>query len=560
MDIRKYFCEWKFRDDFIEQIKTFAVWRDGKFHGNAFIITNNNEVYTVGSIIEKCAENHSSFSESHAEKISLLCGKEIKKFVYGSNHVFICTEEGEVFGFGRSFDEAKYRFVFPQKVSALVGLCVVDIAIGPQEQHLALCDDGKLYKFEFGKPSRYLIDTSAVEGKPLNVLHVEKNFCISLLENGKVMKVVIADQAFSNCNIFKNSDEKDNCEVMIFRNCTDQVEVDHPKITKLISGYTHAFAVDEQGRLFVTGHDYSGQLGLGDPESDIHYEYFKHNSSLTERVVDIAASDYSVQNLSAALTESGKVYVWGEGRGPKLYKPQLTAFESLHEVFLYYALNLETYKPINVDELSAVTFKPISHIIPIERSFTDAQNFLTNSFEKAFDDPKFCDLFVVVEGKTIPVHKSILAVRCEHFAEVFQKDWPIEEPSVLEIEDGDFKVYKAFLKYLYTDQINDKLSFNEIIELLNLTNKYNVKSLAERCVLLVQPNIAIENVVSLYERVSVMREKTTMKDILDQLKESCVKFAANNLFAIGVSDEFAKLNEKISKELVVEISKLKFKG
>ncbi|XP_065209049.1 RCC1 and BTB domain-containing protein 1-like [Planococcus citri] len=587
MDIRKYFCEWKFRDNFIEQFKTFAVWRDEYYYGNAFIVTNNNEVYTVGSIIEKCVVNDSSSPESNAEtdfyepvKLSLLCGKEIKKFVYGNKHVFICTEEGEVFGFGNFFDEAKaeYRFVFPQKVSALVGLCVVDIAIGPQEQHLALCDDGKLYKFEFGKPSKYLIDSSAVEAKPLNVFYVEESFCVSLLENGKVMKVVIGDQAFSNSNDsessdekcegsdekhessgeedessdenYESSEEKDNCEVMIFRNSINLD--DHPKITKLIGGYTRALAVDEQGRLFVTGHDYSGQLGLGGTESSgIHYDYFKHNSLLTEKVVDIAAS--CSFHLSAALTESGKVYVWGEGRGPEMRKPQLTAFESLHEVFLYYSLNLETYKPINVDELSAVTSK-------IKHSMTDAQYFLTNSFEKAFDDPKFCDLFVVVEGKTIPVHKSILAVRCEHFAEVFQKDWQIEKPSVLEIEDGDFKVYKAFLKYLYTDQMDDTLSFNEVIELLNLTNKYKLKSLAKRCVLLIQPNITIENVIFLYESVFVMREKTKMKDdILNQLKESCVKFAANNLFAIGVSDEFAKLNEKISKKLVLDVSKLKHK-
>ncbi|XP_065209052.1 RCC1 and BTB domain-containing protein 1-like [Planococcus citri] len=553
MDIRKYFCEWKFRDNFIEQIKTFAVWRDNNrdYYGNAFIITNNNEVYAVGSIIEKCMENHLSSPESNAKtdfyepvKLAPLCGKEIKKFVYGSEQVFIWTEEGEVFGYGSSsiYADKEQIFVFLHKVPALVGLCVVDIAIGPytRKQNLALCDDGKLYKFELGQPSKHLIDTSAVKAKPVNVLHVEKSFFISLLENGEVMKVVIGNdnETFSDA---KN--KKDSCEYMIFRDSINQV--DYPKITKLIGGCTDAFAVDEQGRLFVTGHDHLGQVGLGDhrsPGSDVHYTDFKHNSSLTERVVDVGAS-FSL-HLSAALTESGKVYVWGSGRGPKRYKPQLTAFESLHEVFLYYAIFLETYKPINVDELSAVTSKPIPRM---------------NSFKKAFDDRKFCDLFVVVEGKTIPVHKSILAVRCDHFAEVFQKDWPAENPSVLQIEEGDFKVYQAFLKYVYTDEIDDTLSFNEIIELLNLSNKYGMESLAERCVSLIQTGITIGNVVSLYERVIEMSKVTKLNNVFDQFKESCVKFAADNFFAMGISNEFAQLNEKLLRELIRDVCKQKFK-
>ncbi|XP_065209067.1 RCC1 and BTB domain-containing protein 1-like [Planococcus citri] len=410
------------------------------------------------------------------------------------------------------------------------------------------------------------------------------------------MKITILDDPrFRHDNSI--SEQKDRCEIMIFQKDGDLI--DHCKIEKLIGGYGHALALDEYGRLFQTGHYF-----LKKP-SYIKYEHFELNSFITEKIVDIAAC--MTQHLSAALTESGKIYMWGKSRSEIIYpEPVLTAYKSLHEVFLYDAPDsLETYRPIHVDELSAVTSEPTTkpttephimpiessmtdtlhsltnscetefadpaetskpinvdelsavvtsepttelHIMPIESNMADTQHSLTNSFEKefadpaetskpinvdelsaivtsephtmpiessipdtqhsltdsfkkAFNDPKFCDLFVVVEGKTIPVHKSILAVRCEHFTEIFQKHWPIVKPSVLEIEDGDFKTYKAFLEYLYTDQINDKLSFNEIIKLLYLTNKYNEKPLAERCILLIQPNVTIENVVSLYEHL-----------------------------------------------------------
>ncbi|XP_065209056.1 RCC1 and BTB domain-containing protein 1-like [Planococcus citri] len=566
MDIRKYLCEWKLSDDFIKRIETFAIWIDEHENSNVLFVTKNREVYAAEKFSKFCVKNP-SIVDSKAEamtktefyepvKLSPLCGKRIKKFVFGKQQIFICAEEGEVFVYGyyRYYDGNKktYRYVpvVPQKVRALLDLPVVDIAIGPREKHLALCDDGRLYVFNFGElePAGSLNSINTMKVKLSNVLYVTRNFGISLLENGKVMKIEIGDADFDT--VPKNISQGSYCVMMDFENVANP-----GKIVKLIGGYSYALALDENGSLFVTDSNRNQQLGihLNNPKSPTLCENFILNSFTTEKIVDIAVSCFC--SLSAALTESGKVYMWGKGRGGIISEPQLTPFESLHEVFYHYSSpSLVTYKPINVNELPDSTSKSMKKLDPV-----DAQNSLLDSFKKAFDDPKFCDLFVVVEGKTIPVHKSILAVRCEHFAEVFQNDWSIEKPSVLEIEDGDFNVYKAFLKYVYTDQMDDTLSFDELMDLLSLANKYNVKLLAERCVSLVQRSITVENVVSLYERVIVMSNVTKMKDILNQLKESCVKFCANNFFAIAVSDEFAKLNERMSKELVVEVGKLRIK-
>ncbi|XP_065209055.1 RCC1 and BTB domain-containing protein 1-like isoform X3 [Planococcus citri] len=547
MDIRKYLCEWKLSDDFIERIETFAIWIDNDENSNVLFVTKNREVYAAEKFTEFCEKDSSSLVDSKEKtmaktefyepvKLSPLCGIRIKKFVFGEKLIFFCTEEGEVFVYGYCYNGVEHGFVSvpPQKVSELQDLSVVDIAVGSWSTHVALCDDGKLYVCDFDKKSKYLIDHSVAKAKPLNVLYMRGNSCISLLEDGMVVKIKI------DTSITNSAGENCRCEVMNFEKATNP-----GKIVKLIEGYFCTFALDEYGCLFVhRGMDYA------DHERWLLWEYSKHNSVIAEKIVDIAASRFC--SFTAVLTESGKVYMWGEGRGGTISTARLTPFESLHEVFHHYSRSLVTYKPINVDELPALTSKSMKKVD------LTAQNSLLDSFKKAFDDPKFCDLFVVVEGKTIPVHKSVLAVRCEHFAEVFQNDWSIEKQSVLEIEDGDFKVYKAFLKYVYTDQMDDALSFDELIELLNLANKYNVKSLAERCVSLVQPNITVGNAVSLYERVVVMSD-TGMKDILDQLKESCVKFCGNNFFAIAVSDEFAKLNAEMSKELVVEVGKHKSK-
>ncbi|XP_065208982.1 RCC1 and BTB domain-containing protein 1-like [Planococcus citri] len=539
MDIRKYLCDWEFSDDFIQRIDTFAVWRNNVADlGNALFVMKNRDIYAAGDIIERC-RNDSTLADSgtktNVHEPMLLCllnGKKIKKFVFGISQVFICTEEGEVFGYGyrRNYNAAPSQYVLPQKVSELQGLRVIDMAMGPRGQCLALCDNGKIRVFEFGLLKGYLINTSSVaDAKPLNILHVAEDSYVSLLENGKVMRVEV------------NINDPLVCEVMSFETA------DHGKIKKVITG---PYALDEYGHLFVISRSMTDEK-LRLYKSD-------HNSTFGEKIIDIAASRFC--SLRAALTESGKVYMWGKGRGASILKPMLTPFRSLHEVFLHYSMPLVTYEMVNVREFSPL--EPMNNFNIAgpqtkqdKYTMTEAQNLFIDTFKEAFDDPKFCDLFIVVEGKTIPVHRSVLSLRCGHFAEVFQKQWPDEKPCVLEIDDGDFKVYKAFLKYLYTDQLDTTLSFNEMIELLNLANKYNSKSLAERCAYLVQSNITAKNLVSLYERVAVMSKTTTMKNIFDQLKDSCVKFTADNETDVVISDEFAKLDSNMAKELIVEVCK-----
>ncbi|XP_065204064.1 uncharacterized protein LOC135834152 [Planococcus citri] len=217
-------------------------------------------------------------------KLSLLSGERIEKFVYASDLIFICTEKGEVFGFGNSLDRIENKIISPQKVSSLLGLKVVDIAIGPNKQHLALCADGKLYRFEFDNQVRYLIDTSTVDAKLTNIFHVTGRDCVSLLENGEVLKVVIGDAAFLHGED-NNNCEKDRCEVMCFQKAGDLV--DHSKIKKLITGYDYALALDESGRLFGTGCAEDGQLGIELEPSIKHYENWELNSSITEKYLQI---------------------------------------------------------------------------------------------------------------------------------------------------------------------------------------------------------------------------------------------------------------------------------
>ncbi|XP_065208983.1 RCC1 and BTB domain-containing protein 1-like [Planococcus citri] len=534
MDIRKYLCDWELDEDFIDEIDRFAVWRgcNTPEFGNAFFVMKNLDVYAAGV-------SSSSKNTNKPVLLPSLCGRRIKKFVAEDTRVLVCTEEGEVFGYGSWFSRNKIFIMnMPQKVSSLEGLRIVDIAIGPQSNCLALRDDGKIEVFDFAVPLKYLVDTSpAADTKPLNIFNVTGHIYVSLLENGKMMKIDTSIDDFLP-NPSAKKFKKNTCEVMNYP------KADAGKIKKIIPGFPHIqYVLDEYGLLFVISYDVQGELKL---------QEFQVNSCFPEKIVDVAGS--RLCSLTAVLTEKGNVYMWGRGRGASISNPTLTPFKTLHEVFLHYSMPLSTYKLMNVDEL-------LSEPSHANRTRTnDQQNFFIDMFKNAFDKQTLCDLFVEVGGNTIPVHKSVLALRCKHFVEVFQKDWPEEKPIIVEIKDGDFKVYKAFLEYLYTDQIDTSLSFNDILELLNLANKYHSEQLAERCVLLIQSNITVESVILLYVRATVMIKDTTMKKIFDQLKDSCVRFTADHENIVVISDEFAKMDSDMARELIIDVCKSRCKN
>ena len=64
------------------------------------------------------------------------------------------------------------------------------------------------------------------------------------------------------------------------------------------------------------------------------------------RFVEIAATHYN--HMSAGITQTGKVYMWGQCRGQSVTSPMDTHFHSIHDVFACFASPPVTWKPLDV--------------------------------------------------------------------------------------------------------------------------------------------------------------------------------------------------------------------
>ncbi|KAL1430111.1 hypothetical protein MTO96_015585 [Rhipicephalus appendiculatus] len=292
-------------------------------------------------------------------------------------------------------------------------------------------------------------------------------------------------------------------------------------------GQTSSMAVMENGEVFGWGYNGNGQLGLGNNVNQtspcrvtnlqgvvIHKVVcgYAHTMALSDEgvlytIVEIAASHYN--HISAVMTQTSRVYMWGQCRGQSVTVPTETPFHSIHDVFACFACPTVTWKPMVLDICNP--------------------NTVANSVNAAFNDPSTSDLKICVEGRTIHVHKAILKIRCEHFPQVDVTTFP-------------YAVYKAFLQYLYTDEVD--LPPEDAIGLLDLANSYCEAQLKRHCERIIMHGVLVENVAMLYAAAIKFEAK--------DLEEFCFRFAMNHLTAVVQTDAFHKLEESAVKSFITK--------
>ena len=292
-------------------------------------------------------------------------------------------------------------------------------------------------------------------------------------------------------------------------------------ITKVVCGYAHTLALTDEGSLYAWGANSYGQLGVGN----------KSNCSTPMRaaedigrIIEVAATHYS--HISAAVSHiTSSCYMWGQVHGQSCVKPVETPFRNLHEVFSSFST-------------PAVTPYQMEAEMPQGPSILE-------SFKTAFDDPNTSDIKFLVEGREIHAHRALLKIRCEHFRSMFQEGWEENGQSIVEIPQFSYAVYRAFLNYLYCDEVN--LMPEDAIGLLDLANSYCETSLKRRCEELIMQGITVENASMLYA--------TAIKYLASDLEDFCFKFCLNHMTAITQSQAFLRLDDDTCKAFIAKAAK-----
>ena len=130
---------------------------------------------------------------------------------------------------------------------------------------------------------------------------------------------------------------------------------------------------------------------------------------------------------------------------------------------------------------------------------------------------------------------------------MFSEHWSESETSEIEIDIYSYSVYYSFVKYLYTNTVDIGLS--DAIELYDLANSYCEDDLKDKCVELIKSQITVDNAFALYSSSVKYKSK--------QLENFCLKFAANNLNDVCLTEAFDQIEANLCKRFMKASAKLR---
>ncbi|KAK1124707.1 hypothetical protein K0M31_006071 [Melipona bicolor] len=502
----------------------------GNLGNEALIVTTDKVVYALGCNTSGCLGIGVSHSTLYPKKVEALCGKDIKTFAHGRGpHVLALTEEGKIYSWGHNnhgeLGNNSTNHMIPTLVTRnLTNEFIVDVACG-SHHCLALTKEGKVYAW--GENTRGQVGNSVNinEDTPMKVnskLADKTIICISCGQSSS-MTVTDSGEIYGwGCNqvgqlgIGNYVNQVNPCKV------TTLVGI---VIEKIVCGYAHVLALSNKGVLYVWGGNNCGQLGLDESRKTNVCSPRQLAVKEMGRVLDIASSHYN--HISVAMGEGNRIFMWGECLGQIITVPILVTVASLHDVFARYASPSVMHQPL---------------VLYGE----EPDMSLTDYFRNAFDDQSTSDLVVRVQQKCIYVHKAFLAIRCQYFRTMFQQNLIKNNQSVIEEQTFSYDVYKAFLKYFYTDEID--LPPGNIPEFLKLAHTYSENQLKKHCVEKIKEEITIENAALLYGMSVEYNAKES--------EEYCFKFMLNHMTVVTQTANFAKLDENTIKSFMVKAAQV----
>ncbi|XP_044575295.1 speckle-type POZ protein-like A [Cotesia glomerata] len=167
---------------------------------------------------------------------------------------------------------------------------------------------------------------------------------------------------------------------------------------------------------------------------------------------------------------------------------------------------------------------------------------LSDDFKELFETKKKCDVTIKVGGKEFCAHKVILIARSSVFEAMFSHDMKENKENEVTIPDIDPEVFKKVLDYIYTDRVDDLISFAE--KLLEAADKYQLQGLKNLCECSLSKTLTPGNAV----KILILADRHYAKP----LKEFAIDFITNNWVKFKNTEEIKEL-EKADASLACSV-------
>ncbi|XP_071400405.1 RCC1 and BTB domain-containing protein 1-like isoform X2 [Centroberyx affinis] len=499
----------------------------GTSANEAIYITHEDEVFVFGLNCSNCLGTGDSLSTIVPKKLDFLRGKKVVSLSYGSGpHILLATENGELFAWGHNGYSQLGNGTTNQGVSPVLVTTnlqnkkVREVACGSHHS-MALTHDGEVFAWGYNncgqvgsgstanQPSPRRV-SSSLQGKNVVGITCGQTSSMAVIDNGEVYGW--GYNGNGQLGVGNNGNQLTPCRLAALQGLC---------IQQIVSGYAHCLALTDEGLLYAWGANTYGQLGTGNKINQLSPVHIMAEKD--SRVVEIAACHST--HTSAAKTQSGQVYMWGQCRGQSLVMPHLTHFTATDDVFACFATPSVMWRLLSMEHDDFMT--------------------VAQALRKEFDSPETADLKFSVDGKYIHVHKAVLKIRCEHFRSMFQSHWTEDLQEVIAIDQFSYPVYRSFLQFLYTDTVD--LPPEDAIGLLDLATSYCENRLKRLCQQIIKRGITVENAFALLS--------AAVRYDAEDLEEFCFRFCVNHLTQVTQTGAFWQVDGGMLKEFISRASR-----
>ncbi|XP_074671835.1 RCC1 and BTB domain-containing protein 1 isoform X2 [Strix aluco] len=376
----------------------------GTSANEAIYITHNDEVFVFGLNCSNCLGTGDNQSTIVPKKLEALCGKKISSLSYGSGpHVVLCTEDGEVYAWGHNGYSQLGNGTTNQGITP-VQVCtnllikkVVEVACGSHHS-MALSFDGDLYAWGYNNCGQVGSGSTANQPTPRRVSNCLQGKMVVGIACGQTSSMAVVNNGEvygwgyngnGQLGLGNNGNQLTPCRVAALHGVC---------ILQIACGYAHTLALTDEGLLYAWGANTYGQLGTGNKSNQLSPVQIMMEK---ERVVEIAACHSA--HTSAAKTQSGQVYMWGQCRGQSVIFPHLTHFACTDDVFACFATPAVMWRLLSVGLLDLATSycenrlkKLCQHIIKRGITVENAFSLLSAAVRYDAEDlEEFCFKFCV---------------------------------------------------------------------------------------------------------------------------------------------------------------------
>ncbi|XP_057350503.1 RCC1 and BTB domain-containing protein 2 isoform X4 [Manis pentadactyla] len=441
--------------------------------GNEVLYTTvNDEIFVLGTNCSGCLGLGDIQSTIEPRRLDSLSGKKIACLSYGSGpHIVLATTEGEVFTWGHNAysqlgNGTTNHALVPCHISTnLSNKQVIEVACGSYHS-LVLTSDGEVFAWGYNNSGQVGSGSTANQPIPRRVTSCLQNKAAVNITCGQMCSVAVVNtgevyvwgyNGNGQLGLGSSGNQPTPCRVAALQGI---------RVQRAACGYAHTLVLTDEGQVYAWGANSYGQLGTGNKSNQFYPTPVVVEK---DRIIEVAACHSG--HTSAAKTQGGHVYMWGQCRGQSVTLPHLTHFSCTDDVFACFASPAVSWRLLSVE--------PDDHLTVAE------------SLKREFDNPNTADLKFLVDGKYIYAHKVLLKIRCEHFRSSLEDN----EDDIVEMSEFSYPVYRAFLEYLYTDSIS--LSPEEAVGLLDLATFYRENRLKKLCQQTIKQGICEENAIAL---------------------------------------------------------------